>query len=152
MGEVAAADKLISSIPDTAVIILPHGNRVSGAELKQIWAKTDFTIIDNHIPGNPPLFSNGTNRGQADYNNGNPMISFAIGQVVANVDESSVSAGGRGGLWVIFHELGHMTENGRSLNNIYSSYHSEGDRQLSEQFANDFARTITQFYTGTYAD
>jgi hypothetical protein len=78
--------------------------------------------VDFIINPQGTVYQNGTQRGEASYNGGNPQISF-------NIDIVSAYADLLGGLnYIIGHEIGHMTEAGRA-----------GNREV---VANDIARAI----------
>lgn len=148
MGEIAAADTAIASLPWNAVIIMPNGSTVTAGELKQIWANADFVINDLGHKYNAGTPQENT-RGEADYNNGNPVISFNINTVQSYIED--VSASGRGGFWVIFHELGHMTSESRSnYSSIFNDAdgYTEQDRQAHERYANDFAKVMADHSVG----
>ena len=113
----------INSIPNNEFITLADGSKVSGAELKQLWSKTDFII--NEIGTE---YDNKTTRGEADFNGGDPKISF-------NIDILKGYADSPGGVtYAALHELGHITGAGQNHNNSGSP--------INEQVANDIARAI----------
>ncbi len=70
---IRTATQTINNIPNNAHITLPNGSTVTGAELKQMWASTDFRI--NEVG---TQYANGTTRGEANYAGGNPLVSFNI--------------------------------------------------------------------------
>ena len=113
----------INALSDTALVTLSDGSTVSGRELKDIWAKTDFVI--NEIG---TTYANGTTRGESDYNNGDPKFSF-------NIDIVQNYSGLHGGAeYLVLHELAHATATGRA--------HNAASATDNEQVANDIARAI----------
>lgn len=68
--------------------------------MKSIWAKTDFVINDNHV-----AYGNQSYRGEANMINGDPTISFNIGNALDQFDDL---AGGMN--YLVAHELGHLTQ------------------------------------------
>jgi hypothetical protein len=127
---IAALEKAIMELADNAVLRLPNGADVTGAELKVLWAKMDFVINDvGHIYGTVTdsqgnVFpGNQTDRGQANPNWGNPEISFNIDLL----DEYNDLDGGLN--YLVAHELGHISQ---ATTNYYSS----------EITANDIARAL----------
>ena len=147
MGEVAAVKMMIDGLSDGAYVIMPNGTRVLAGELKEIWAKTDFTINAKDT-----LYSNGSTRSEADYNDGDPKIAFNLDLLTSYVDDPT--AGGRGGFWVIMHEVGHMTADSRSNYDVMfrdADGYTESDRQIHERYANDFARVMSDNYTGQFS-
>ena len=116
----------IDAIADNAQIKMPDGRTVTGAELKGIWKNTDFVINENGHQ-----YANGTDRGEANYNNGNPVVSFNISTLTAY----SHLEGGM--TYLPLHELGHMTSIAREqYQNTNASY------EENERLANDIARAI----------
>lgn len=133
---VARADAAIQAIPDNARIALPDGSVVTGAELKAAWAKTDFEVVDNNYP-----FANGSGRGEADYNNGDPMVRTTINNLMG------YDAHGAAGMnYLVLHEVAHFMQTQRDdlvAANADGSY-SEAERHAHEQEANDIAQAIAQ--------
>lgn len=132
---VVAATQAINEIPADAQITLSNGDTVSGAELKLLWQSTDFTINDNAI------YENGSGRGEADYNHGDPMVSLNIDNLVGyNVH------GAEGMNYLVLHELGHMTSAGREMNQLVyaDGILEEGSPEWieNERIANDIAKAI----------
>lgn len=130
---VAQATTVINNLRDDDVITLSNGDQVTGRELKEIWANTDFTINEVNTP-----YPNGTTRGQADYNGGNPEVSVNIDVVVGyNLLDGGLEH-------MVLHELGHMTGAGRESNaEMYQDgVVTEAERVANERVANDIARAI----------
>jgi hypothetical protein len=119
----------VDAIPNTSIIKLADGKTVTGAELKEIWKNTDFVINENGFK-----YANGTDRGEADYNGGNPVVSFNIATLAAY----SQLEGGM--TYLPLHELGHMTAAGRAQNESYLAGRSTYEQ--NERLANDIARAI----------
>jgi len=142
IGDIARANRIINSLSDFDIIRIPGKADISGAEFKALWSKTDFVIHDNYW-----TYDNGTQRGEAAYQGGNAQISFNIATLQSYVDTPGMA--GNGGLWVVMHELGHMTGVGRDLNAYFAETHLPYAGQESERFANDFARTITEHFVDT---
>jgi len=65
--------KGVDNIPDNYILTMDGGRTISGKELKQLWVKTDFEI--NELGHE---YANGLKTGEADYNNGNPVVRFNI--------------------------------------------------------------------------
>jgi hypothetical protein len=130
---IRAATQAINNIPNNAQITLPNGSTVSGAELKAMWASTDFRINEAGTG-----YANGTTRGEADYAGGNPLISFNIDTV------KGYNAHGAAGMnYLIGHELGHMTNAGRAYDTAAASGgYTPAETAYSEQLANDISRAI----------
>lgn len=126
--------ELLASIPDSAHVTMWNGQTVTGAELKQMWQNTDFTINEaGHV------YANGTTRGEANYNNGNPQISINIDTLVGYAANGPIGTN-----YVVLHELGHMTVAGRAfLTSAYSDgvFTAQEDHD-NELLANDIARGI----------
>jgi hypothetical protein len=125
---IGRADQAISKIPDDARIKLKDGSTVTGKELKEFWAKTDFVI-------NPAGFSdykNKSERGESDYKDGDPVIS----QNIDNIE--GYNGSGLAGLnYLVLHEIGHLTRANRDMNDdLFKS------PSAVEQMANDIARAI----------
>lgn len=100
---IAAIEAAIKALPNNALLILPNGASVTAADLKAIWAKTDFVINDNSFV----YLNNG--QGEADPNWGNPKVSFNIGYL----DQYDDFTGGMN--YLVAHELGHLTQAGTSF-------------------------------------
>lgn len=131
---VAAADAAIRAIPDNARVTLTDGTVVTGAELKDAWSKTDFQIVENGTP-----FANGSGRGEADWNGGDPVVRSTIGNL------EGYNAHGQAGMnYLVLHELAHFAEaqrNGLAQAHADGTY-SEAERLDHERDANDIARAI----------
>ncbi len=127
---ITAATTAIDGIPNSQIITLSDGSTVSGQELKTIWAATDFVINpkDTH-------YDNTVNTGQANYNNGNPVVSYNIDTLTGY----DILSGGMN--YLALHELGHMTAAGRAFTSAHPSSGGEIN-PANEQFANDIARAI----------
>jgi hypothetical protein len=121
------ATKAIRGLADDERIQMSDGSVITGKELKELWAKTDFVI-------NPDtkLYDNGTTRGEAAYNDGNPQISFNIGTVDGYED-----SGAAGLNFMVLHELGHLTAANRAFD-----ANTSNPQSAVEQMANDIARAI----------
>ena len=117
----------ISALADNEMITLPNGSQVTGRELKEIWSKTDFVINDVGIE-----YDNGSRRGEAEFSNGNPVISFNIDNVV-NYNKHFES----GTNYLVLHEVGHLTSANRAYDMLVNISQS-----LVEQMANDIASAI----------
>lgn len=132
MANIEAIDAAIADLSDNAILTLPNGSVVTGAELKDMWAKTDFTV--NEIGTN---YLNNSFRGEADYNHGNPQVSL-------NLDTVQRYGSQTGGMsFLVLHELGHMTLAGRSyLESAAPGGISTEEDLVNERIANDIARAI----------
>ncbi len=133
-ARVVAVDTAIKGLSDDVIYTLADGRVATGAEIKVAWSKTDFTINENsHV------YANGGRYGEANWNNGNPEISYNIGAL------QGYDAFGVAGLnYLILHELSHMTEAQReALAEAYSDgEYSEAERHAHELEANDLARAL----------
>lgn len=127
--QIAKQTTAINNLADDAQIKLQDGSIVNGAERKQIWARTDFVVNENGT-----TYANGTDRGEAAYNNGNAQVSFNIGNL------AGYDAVTGGVAYVIAHELGHMTAAGRVSNSAFAN--GTSTNSANEQIANDIARAI----------
>lgn len=133
-ARVAAVDAAINGLSDTVVYTLSGGKTATGAEIKDAWSKTDFTINENsHV------YANGGRNGEANWNNGNPEIAFNIGTL------QGYDAFGTAGLnYLILHELSHLTEVQRAnLADAYSDgAYTEAERHAHELEANNLTRAL----------
>ncbi|WP_420607364.1 hypothetical protein [Novosphingopyxis sp.] len=139
-NSITKADTWINNIPDDATLTLQNGDVLTGAQLKSAWANTDFQI--NEVGTS---YQNGTTLGQADYNGGNPLVSYNIDTVNGYND----STGGTD--YLVLHEISHLTSEQRTS---YEGYHSDGsytenERHAHEQMANDIARAVADYNHGT---
>jgi len=125
----------LDKMPDSHVLTMDNGRTVNGRELKQLWSKTDFVINEEDH-----LYGNGFRTGEANRNNGNPIVSFNI-DIIGKY--KNVGAGGENHL--VLHELSHMTKAGDSfyaeLSNSGGKY-TDDELNQSERYANDIARAI----------
>jgi hypothetical protein len=123
-ASIASVSAAINALADEAIVTMPNGAHVTGARLKEIWAKTDFVIYDHEA------FGNNSYRGEASMINGSdPQISFDIaGDGLVAYDKFP------GGMnYLVGHELGHLTQWGTPL--VYS-----------EITANDISRALLNGY------
>lgn len=126
--------RVINGIPNEARMTLADGRAVSGQELREMWSKTEFIIHDTKYDG----YRNKSARGEADYNDGNPRISYNIGVLT----DYSRTPGGMN--YLALHEIGHMTVAGRQTN---AEVHRDevlthAENEVNERLANDVARGI----------
>ncbi|MBA4152607.1 MAG: hypothetical protein C0509_08600 [Acinetobacter sp.] len=126
---IKALDKAISSLDDRATYNL-HGQNVTGAEIKQLWAAADYVINEHGIQ-----YSNGTSRGSADYNGGNPIVTFDI-KIISDYYQTYGDAGLN---FLLAHELSHVTTAGVIQNIIANNV---GLFDPNEQFANDLQHAL----------
>ncbi len=126
--------KQLSEIPDNAILTMANGSTITGAQLKAAWARVDFQINPEGFNG----YRNGSARGEADWANGNPVVSF-------NIDLLEDYAAIGGGLeYLAFHELGHLTLAGRNLNGLLDAGGmTAAENEQNEEFANSVARAIS---------
>lgn len=132
----AANTAFIKGLAASDHVVLANGVTLTGAELKALWAKTDYAINEvGHV------YSNSTQRGEANYNDGNPKVSFNI-DIVVSYDKW----GPPGVQFLGFHELGHISQAGRNSNLNIDANHdgsvSEPERLANERLANDTAAAI----------
>jgi hypothetical protein len=103
---------------------MPDGASVSIEELRNLWAVSDFEVLDNFNPGNG-------GPGQADYNNGNPIFRIDINNGLIGYMENP-----NGYTYYPLHELSHVTGAGRA-------YHAAGHGfAMNESYANALAVAI----------
>lgn len=132
-AEIAQTTETINNLDDNAQIRLENGEIVTGAELKEIWSKTDFVINEVGF-----TYENGTMRGEAAFNNGNPQVSYNIDIV----EGFNAHAGGL--TYLVLHEVGHLTQASRDhLDDIYSDgVLTDAEEAAHERLANDIAAAI----------
>ena len=139
---VATIDRAISTLSDTDVITLPDGRKVTGAEIKKIWASIDFEITDRSF---------GPGRAGATLDDGTL-------QVNAGFFTQYYTDNGQDGLeWDVFHEFAHLTTAADDFYNDawfnytestpdtrQSEHHftTTGWFRSSEMYANSLARDI----------
>jgi len=125
----------LDKMPDNHILTMDDGGTVNGRELKQLWSKTDFVINEKEHQ-----YGNGFRTGEANRNNGNPIISFNI-----DIIEKYKGVGAGGENHLVLHELSHMTEAG---NSFYAELARSGGEYTKDEFnqneryANDIARAI----------
>lgn len=83
---IGKADTAIRNLADNAGIRLYDGSIVTGKELKALWAKTDFVINPDSV-----TYPGDQNRGFANYNGGDPIISLGI-TTLSNYNTYGVAA------------------------------------------------------------
>lgn len=124
---IAAIDVAIRKLPDNAILILPSGKSVTGADLKVIWAKTDFVINENEP------YKNLSYRGEANViGQDTQNVSGNDYQISFNIHDRALDGYDHreGGVnYLVAHELGHLTQ---------WWTHNFGN----EQMANDIGRAI----------
>jgi hypothetical protein len=141
--QIGRATEIVNSLPDTARVRLADGSVVTGAEMKALWAKVDFVINrEGHT------YANNTARGEANFRDGDPVISFNIDQVVTYYTTD------KGLSFLIAHELGHMTAAGRDFNRMVwaDGVLTADENRLNEQIANDISRAFNEFGQEAYMD
>ncbi len=123
-AKVSEIDTEIKALDDNEVVSTPYGD-LTGAEVKEIWAKTDFVI-------NPAgtLYDNGTTNGEANFNGGNPIASFNLDIVKAYGDLAN------GLNFLILHEVSHFFGPAQAFLNAV------GGGTALELFTNDLARAL----------
>ena len=130
-ASVVAATAAINALPDTAKIVFPNGATITGAELKELWAKTDFVI-------NPEghQYLNGTDRGEADRSTS--QISFNLDKLVDYYRaDDTPHTDNAGTNFLVLHELGHLT----AANTTFDE-NANNPQTAVERMANDIARAI----------
>lgn len=136
LESIATVDEWIKNLPDDAVIVIEDGYEITGAELKEAWAKTDFIINPAGYDG----YENGSARGEADYNGGNPIVSINI-DIIDGYNDHNTADGNVGTDFLVLHELAHLTTDQVNGQATMSS-------ERHEQIANDIARAIAVHYEG----
>ncbi|SFG37570.1 hypothetical protein SAMN05518801_12054 [Novosphingobium sp. CF614] len=134
-------DAYVKALPDNARLTLDNGQVVTGAEVKEAWAKADFVVNDTGT-----AYANGTTRGEANYNNGDPVVSMNID----NISTYNLSPGGVD--YLPLHEVAHVTADQRSdyaaLQGGEGGY-TAAEAAAFEARASDIARAITEYSGGT---
>lgn len=116
--------RLLNRIPGGTVFTMPDGASVSIEELRNLWAVSDFEVLDNFNPGNG-------GPGQSDYNNGNPIFRIDVNNGLIDYMENP-----NGYTYYPLHELSHVTGAGRA-------YHGAGHGyEMNESYANALAVAI----------
>jgi uncharacterized membrane protein YgcG len=128
---VRAMGAQLAEIPDNAVLDLGGGLMVTGSELKSTWALLDIWIN----PANTP-YDNGTTRGEANYNFGDPKVSFNIDTLMDYCDSPAEM------IYLVLHELGHLTQAGLQVNRDLQA--GTVTSEYNEQFASTIALAIAQ--------
>lgn len=127
---ISAVDAAIRSLADNARITLYDGSTVTGAELKALWSKTDFTVNpDNTYYGT----TNPQNRGAAILNGGDPQVfvnMWVLTDYAAHPDNSGLN-------YFVGHELGHLTQANQNHDGT-----APDAAMRYEQMANDISRAI----------
>jgi hypothetical protein len=140
-ASIARSDAWVKALPDDAQLTLDNGQVVTGLDVKAAWANTDFVV--NPAGTN---YANNSHRGEADYNNGDPVVSVNIDVINGYND----SAGGTD--YLVLHEVAHLTDDQRSnLSTVTndSDGYTETDRTNHERMANDIARAVAVYNGGT---
>ncbi|WP_297800690.1 hypothetical protein [uncultured Brevundimonas sp.] len=117
----------INSLSSTVVITMPDGSQLTGNELKELWSKTDFKIVD--VPNGDPYGNNGT--GGAFHQNGDPLFVIDINGAnnSSNMGLMGYAANGQDGLnFYILHELAHVTSAGVAKTNELGSVSEDLER------------------------
>lgn len=119
----------LAEIPDNSILDMGNGLTITGAELKSIWARVDFWI-------NPQgtTYLNETARGEANYNWGDPKVSYNIDVLMEYCDSPAEM------IYLVLHELGHLTQAGRDYNGM--AHRGEVTSTQNEIFANTIALAI----------
>jgi hypothetical protein len=132
----------IDAMPENATLRLSDGKTLTGRELKDIMARLDIEIYDGRIFRNnshlvTDRFTGKPHGGEADYNNGNPVVRFNIG----GVERYNASSGGIE--YLLLHEIGHMVNSGlANLERIGQGGITADESAAHERNANDIARAI----------
>lgn len=124
---ITAIDAAIRALASNAILVLPNGKTVTGADLKAIWAKIDFVINENEPYGNLSY------RGEANvFGQDTQNVSANDYQISFNIHNQALDGYDHreGGMnYLVAHELGHLTQWWTpNFNN--------------EQMANDIGRAI----------
>ncbi len=99
-ASISATEAAIKALPSNALLKLPNGAIVTGAALKEIWAKTDFVINNDSF-----TYAN-RGQGEAAMVNGEPRVSYNIGYL----DAYDNFIGGMN--YLVTHEVGQLTQYG----------------------------------------
>jgi hypothetical protein len=138
-NSVAQADAWVNALPDDAQMTLDNGQVVTGAEVKEAWANTDFVVNDVGT-----AYQNGTTRGESNWNNGDPVVSMNID----TIGGYNANAGGTD--YLVLHEVAHLTADQRSdYAGLQTDGYIESERTTYERFANDIARGVIAYNGGT---
>jgi hypothetical protein len=129
-------------MPENATLRLSDGKTLTGRELKEIMARLDIEIYDGRTFRNnshlvTDRFTGKPHGGEADYNNGNPVVRFNIG----GLERYNASSGGIE--YLFLHEVGHMVNSGlANLERIGQGGITEAESAAHERNANDIARAL----------
>ncbi|WAC49760.1 hypothetical protein OVA03_07635 [Asticcacaulis sp. SL142] len=138
-NQIKVVDAAIKSLPDNAKLTLSDGKTITGSELKLWWSLTDFVV-------DPPntTYPNGANTSEANFNNGNPVVSVSVDVGLGGYFNY---AGNTGFNQFIFHELAHFSSANRDH---YDGYYSDNnyttaERAQHEMETNDIARAFMNY-------
>jgi len=123
----------INALPDNYILNLKEG-AVKASEVKSVWANVDYVI--NEIG---TRYANQTSRGEANYNGGNPVISFNIDLLV----DYSKSQGGIE--FVAFHDFAHLLKVAQDYDYKVTRDAdglTKAEEEAREQMANTIARAL----------
>jgi len=130
----------INAIPDNAVLTLKDGSTITGAEVKRIWANTDYVINEKGT-----LYSNGTTRGEANLNGGNPVISFNIDLLVNKAENTGYALSPGGIEFVALHDFAHLLGAAQAYDIVVTAGGvTAAEEAAREQMANTIAWSIGQ--------
>ena len=125
--------KVVRALPDNAVITLPNGFQVSGADLKIVFNSVDFVV-------NPKGFVNldGGTTGVASYINGDAVVSVNVDRLV----DYNKSPGGLN--YVVGHETSHLTRAGQAFIRLIGQdgVITLAEAEARERMADDIARAV----------
>lgn len=121
--------RAIDGLSDTATYRLPGGELVTGKELKEIWATTDFHLTNGDIE-----------TANADFTRGPRNLQINID--IEWLEEKNRIEGGV--LFTVLHEFGHGVDVSRAA--IHAAYAdgmaTEAEVSMFQRLANDVARFI----------
>lgn len=130
----------INAIPDNAVLKLKEGGTITGAEVKKIWANTDYVINEKDTK-----YRNETTRGEANLNGGNPVISFNIDLLVNKAENTGYALSPGGIEFVALHDFAHLLGAAQAYDIVVTAGGLTAAEAASrEQMANTIAWAIGQ--------
>jgi hypothetical protein len=140
---IEATTALLNALPANGVFTFPDGTQITVAELRALWAKTDFVVTDRTFDNGTPSLPSG---GAAHRNGGDPLFEVNVNSLVERFMANPSAA-----MWYPLHELAHVTGLGDALN---AMYHANGltnyEHNMNEAFANAMAIAIGEAATRSY--
>lgn len=128
---IADVTKAIMSLPNNARIVLPNGEVISSAELKELWSTTDFRITEGTTT--PATANVGFNSAVG------PDINIDLKWL----DRKDDIFGGVN--YTVLHELGHTVDVSRKLMTIGWNNMTTIEQDEAQLLANDVAKFVADY-------